>query len=213
VADLLVEVTRFREWANTYPAEDRTGEWECDYRSWSSIYNAVLEFTASHPFEEWSGDELRAVLYAIARDHEIQHHAREIRRRHPELLVSLAQAAINIGERNDRWQIAEELGQLGHKGGEEEALLLIMARAENEYVRRRSLRALARIGSAAVEELALEAWHREDPDQEHARMMALHCLSLIGSPRLESLLAEAVKDGRKYLAGFAKEMLRSSGLA
>jgi HEAT repeat protein len=213
VAELLTEVHRFQEWANAYPTESRTGEWECDYRSWGRIYDAVFEFTASRPFEGWSFEELQAVLYAIARDNEIKHLAGEIRRRHPELLVPLAKVAIDIGERDDRWQLAEQLGQLGRTGGEEEKLLLILARDKQEYVRRRALGALARIGSAAVEELALEAWYRDDPDQEHARMMALDCLSAIGSPRLESLLAEAVQDERKYLAGFARGILGSSDFA
>jgi hypothetical protein len=207
VPDLMTELERFREWAKTFPEDRRNGEWECDYGSWGDIYNAVLEFMADHPFDEWSDQELRTVLYAIARDNDIQHLAREVRRRHPELLLPLSQAAIRVGERDDRWQLAAELGELGRADGEEEKLLLIMARDEHEYVRRICLRSLARLGSAAVEALALEAWHREDPDQEHARMMALDCLSVIGSPRLELLLVEAVKDKRKYLAEFARGIL------
>jgi hypothetical protein len=79
-----------------------------------------------------------------------------------------------------------------------------MARDEHEYVRRRALESLAKVGSPAVEELALDAWHRPDEDQEHARMMVLHCLDHIGSLLLEPLLAEAERDGRQYLREFAQ---------
>src|SRR5438105_2616503 len=110
----MTEITRFREWAKgAYRVEHPFGEWECSYDSWNGMYGAVLDFTATHPFEEWSDDELRAILYAIARDNESQYISQEIRREHPELLVPLAKAAIRVGERDDRWQLAEELGQLG----------------------------------------------------------------------------------------------------
>jgi hypothetical protein len=186
----------------------RTGEWECDYDSWPSLYDAVLGFVASRPLDSWSADELEAVLYAIARDNEMQHIAGEIRRRHPELILPLADVAIRTGERDDRWQLAEELGQLGRSGGEEERLLLMLARDEHEYVRRRALGALTRLGSPLVEELALEAWHRPDKDQEWARMMALECLHSVGSPHLKPLLAEAERNARQYLRGFAEGLRR-----
>lgn len=118
------------------------------------------------------------------------------------MLVALAREAIHKGERDNRWQLAEELGYL--RSADAERLLLMLARDEAEYVRRRSLKSLARLGSPAVEELALEAWHRPDPEQQWARMMALDVLEMIGSPKLEALLMDAEKDERKYLAEFAK---------
>ncbi len=131
MADLLAEVGRFREWANAYPLDQRYGEWECDYDHWESLYEAVLDFVDAHPFQQWSAEELRAVLYAIARDNEIQHIAREIRRRHPATLLALAAAAIESGEPNAKWQLAEELGHLGHRG-EAERLLLTLAHDADE---------------------------------------------------------------------------------
>ncbi len=202
----MTEVGKFRAWADAYPYAVRTGEWECDYDSWASLYDAVLGFVAERPLESWSADELQAVLYTIARDNEMQHLAREIRRRHPELLLPLARAALRLGERDDRWQLAVELGSAG-AGAEQ--VLLEMARDEHEYVRRRALESLAKVGSPAVEELALAAWHRPDEDQEHARMMVLHCLDQIDSPMLEPLLTEAERDGRQYLRGFAQELRQS----
>jgi HEAT repeat protein len=209
VADLMTEVSRFREWATTYPSDNRSGEWECDYAAWHGLYHAVFDFVEMRRFESWSSDELQAVLYSLARDNERQHIAREIRRRHPELILPLAEAAIRVGERDDRWQLAEELGQLGRRSGEEERLLWMLARDEYEYVRRRALGALAQLGSPGVEELALEAWHREDDAQEWARMMALECLHDLGSPYLEPLLAEAERDERQYLRGYAEALRRA----
>ena len=209
MADLMAEVGRFRTWADAYPHAGRYGEWECDYEAWPSLHQAVLGFVAGRPFESWSEAEVRAVLYAIARDNEIQHLAREVRERHPELVPPLAWAALRVGERDDRWQLAVELGRLGP---ESEPLLLEMASDEHEYVRRQALQSLLQIGSPAVEELALDAWHRPDEDQEWARMMALYCLHKLGSPRLEQLLAEAERDARKYLRGYAERIRRGESL-
>lgn len=209
MADLFTEVDRFRAWADaTYPPDCRFGEWECDYESWGDVYEAVLAFVATRPFGSWSLEEVRAVLYAIARDNEMQHLAMEVRRRHPDLLVPLTWASIEVGEREDRWQLGEELGQLGRAGGEEERLLLVLARDAHEYVRRRALGSLARLGSPAVEELALEAWHRPNPEQQWARMMALWCLHRVGSPQLGRFLAEAEQDLREHLRGFAGRVRR-----
>lgn len=209
MADLMSEVGRFRAWADdTCPPNRRFGEWECDYEHWGSLYGAVLAFVATRPFKSWSAEEVRTVLYAIARDNEMQHLAGEIRRGHPDLLAQLTQASIEVGECDDRWQLAEELGQLGRAGGEDERLLLQLARDQREYVRRRALQSLARLGSPAVEELAQEAWHRPDPDQEWARMNALWALHRVGSSRLERLLAEAEQDPRKYLRGYAERLRR-----
>lgn len=209
MADLMTEVDQFRAWADaTCPPDRRFGEWECDYEDWGGLYEAVLAFVAARPFEFWSPEEVRAVLYAIARDNEMQHLAGEVRCRHPDLLAPLTRASIEVGERDDRWQLAEELGQLGRAGGEEERLLLVLARDEHEYVRRRGLGALARLGSPAVEGLALEAWHRPDPEQQWARMMALWSLHRAGSPQLGPLLAEAEQDPREHLRGFAERVRR-----
>jgi hypothetical protein len=209
VADLIGEVGRFRAWTDaTCPPDRRFGEWECNYDEWGSFYEAFLQFIAARPFESWSPEEIRAVLYAIARDNEMEHLAGEVRRQHPDLLAQLTRASIEVGEREDRWQLAEELGQLGRAGGEEERLLLVLARDKHEYVRRRALGSLARLGSSAVERLALETWHRPDPEQQWARMMALWSLHRVGSPQLEHLLAKAEQDPGEHLREFVNRVRR-----
>ncbi|MBX9583912.1 MAG: HEAT repeat domain-containing protein [Gemmataceae bacterium] len=211
MSDLLTEVGRFRAWADAeyaVPPDQRGGEWECDYGSWTDLRAAVLAFVAARPFDSWSAEELRAVLYAIARDNEIEYLARQVRSRHPDTFVALAAAAIGGDEPNARWQLAEGLGQLRRAGGEEERLLLALARDGHEYVRRRALGALARLGSPAAEGLALAAWDRPDENQEWARMMALWALHRIESPHLSRLLDEAERDPRQYLPGYAARVRR-----
>ncbi|GAA0697800.1 hypothetical protein GCM10009429_25690 [Dyella marensis] len=205
----LLEVDKFKAWAGTYPSTERYGEWECDYTEWPALHAAVLEFVASRPFDHWQRGEQTQVLYAIARDNEIEYLAEEIRTRHPELLLSLAQASLEIDERDARWQLAVQLAWLGVQA---EPLLLKMADDEHEYVRRRALQSLLRIDSPSVEKFALAAWHRPDEAQQWARMNALYCLQGIGSSQLPALLAEAEKDARPYLREYASRILRGECL-
>lgn len=156
------EVGKLRAWADARPADQRHGEWECEYDAWDGVYDAVLAFVGQRMPEEWSADEVEAVLYAIARDNERQRIAEEIGDRHPDLLLPLARAALAHGERDDHWQLAHELGEGRADRDETERLLLLLARDEHEYVRRRALASLARLGSSSVEALALKAWSRPD---------------------------------------------------
>jgi hypothetical protein len=137
VSDLMLEVARFRLWADAYPVDRRSGEWECDYPDWGSLYEAVLGFVSARLFQDWSSEELRAVLYAVARDNEMQHLAREIRC-HPELLLRLASSAAEFGERDAKWQLAEELGHLGQRDRELERLLVHLARSGTDRTRTNS---------------------------------------------------------------------------
>jgi len=211
MTDLITEVDRFREWDKSIaiPMADRYGEWECDYAEWPALHEAVLSFVGVRPFDSWTEDELRAFLYAIARDNEFQYLAREIRKRHPEILPPLAQAALRWGERDVRWQVAVELSELGK---EIEPLLLELAQDEDEYVRRLALRSLLDIESASVEELALAAWNRPHDHQEWSRMMSLYCLNKLGSIHLEPLIREAETDRRKYLQNYALRIRRGEAI-
>lgn len=202
----MAEVARFREWDAAYPPGRRGGEWEIEYDHWPALYAGVLAFTDARPFIDWSAEELRAVLYVIARDNEDEHLVRSIRSSRPDTLLPLAEAAATMGERDAKWQLADQLGRLGQKGAREERVLLTFSRDESEYVRRRSLSALARLGSPAVEELSLQAWHRPDESQQWARMMALWCLHRTGSPHLERLLTEAEQGEHQLLADYALKL-------
>lgn len=207
MADLLTEVDLFRQWAdNDLSRRPRSGEWECNYGQWNDLYAAVIQQVAAGPPDAWSDETLQAVLYAMARDNECQYLAHEIRLHHPTTLVALATLALSRGEPDARWQLADQLGYLSDEGGSANQLLVIFARDEHEYVRRRALGALARLALPVGESLALEAWHRPDENQEWARMMALDCLNRLRSPHLEQLLAEAERDERQHLREFAKRL-------
>jgi hypothetical protein len=204
--NLKVEAERFRAWAASYPEEQRGGEWEGGYDAWPELYAAVFEFAGKLPFDQWSSNQTKDLLFVLARDNETQYIARELRRQHPELLVPLTRVSIAMGEEDSRWQLAEEIGWLGTTGVPVEQLLLALANDESEYIRRRALQSLARILSPATERVALTEWNRPDPAQEWARMNALHVLNTLRSPHLESLLADAELDEREHLSAFARRM-------
>ncbi|WP_165252141.1 HEAT repeat domain-containing protein [Paludisphaera soli] len=215
MSDLMTEIRRFRDWAGDDPPATRSqegllvhadGEWESDYPHWTDLYAAVMEHMSARPRERWSAEELQAVLYALARDNEDEHLVWEIRAHHPATLIALASAVLAGGEFDARWQLADQLGFLDRDAGDVERLLLDFARDEDEYIRRRAIKSLARLGCPAAEHLALEAWHRPHENQQWARMVALDCLRRIGSPHLEPLLAEAERDERPHLRDFAARM-------
>jgi HEAT repeat protein len=206
------EIAKFRSWAVAEFGKEPTdgGEWECNYDGWPPLHAAVLDFVESAgSVTSWSKEDLAAVLYAIARDNEIEHLTRELRTSsRPAIIYELTAAAIEEAERDTKWQLAEAIGRMTDKDPRAEPLLEKLAHDEDEYVRRRSLSALARIGSSLTERLALETWDRPDLDQEHARMMVLWCLLRIQSPHLESKLQEAEADPRQYLQAYAAKVRR-----
>jgi len=211
-ASLLVEVALFQQWANASFPDGGSGEWECEYGSWDKLYAAVLGFVAAHPFSDWCQEEIQAVLYALARDNESGEIADALEEYPLDLLLPLTQAAIEVGEKDARWQLAMLLGRIEARRDEQEQVLLTLAHDEEEYVRRRALDSLTLIGSPAVEDLAIEMWEREDPHQQWSRMMVLSCLEKIGSPRLESLLSDAEQDTRPHLRATA-ERIRSEKIS
>lgn len=215
MADLIREVGRFRSWAGENPPATRSREqplhhadveWESDYPYWVELHDAVMEFVDASPPARWSDEQRRAILYALARDHEDQHLAGEICQHHPATLLSLARAATVEGDVDARWQFADQLGNLRSDLAAVEPLLLVFIRDKEEYVRRRALNSLTRIGSPSAEPLAIEAWHRPDEHQEKARMQVLDCLRILGSPHLELLLNEAEQDERRYVREFANRI-------
>jgi HEAT repeat protein len=147
-----------------------------------------------------------AVLYAIARDNELEYLAGVIAERHRELLVPLAWAAIEHGERDDRWQLAQQLGRIGQADEAAENVLLALVRDQCEYVRRMALCALARISSPHTESESLRVWELPDVDQQWARMMVLWCLDRVGSPMLQQLLVSAEQDARNHLLAYAQKV-------
>lgn len=193
---------RFERWAETVPVAIRSGEWECDYPEWASLLSAFSRFLSKTEIDRWSARDVADVLYAIARDNEGMSLARELATR-PHRLLAAAAAAVESDECDAKWQIAAALGDLtGHKPQAEELLLKLVA-DRDEYVRRRSLLALAALGSPHSEALAIEAWNS---GLEYPRIAALWVLHSVRSPRLAEYLKLAIADGREYVVRNAKQI-------
>jgi len=207
-ARLQEEVDRFRQWADQYPLDKRSDWWAEEYPAWAQIDAAVLDYALETPPTSWTPEAINDVLYAVARDDERLALASLLCQRAPAFLYRLAEVALDRGERDATWQLAVQLGKSTLPPAGTEKLLLRIASDADEYVRRHALMVLARLGSAATEEIALAAWHQPHENQQWARMAALWSLHRIQSPRLEELLAQAEIDARPYLSDFAKRMRR-----
>lgn len=148
--------------------------------------------------EEWDESVAGLLLYTIARDNEIEHIAGQLREI-PEKLHALAQAAVRSGEKDAKWQLAEQLSHCPGREGTESLLLALTADAD-EYVRRRALMALGRIKSDQVETLVGRAWNSGN---EYQRMAVLDALHNLQSEKLALYLDMAQADDRQYLTAFA----------
>lgn len=150
VADELhAQVLRFRAWSratSSRPEAERGGSLECDYEDWSSLHGAVLAFLEHRPPSTWSETEANELVYAVARDNEIEYLVEEAVGR-PESFVALAHRALSTGDQPQAmWQLADRLPAIApHR--EVEPLLLRFVRDPDEYVRRRALLALGRMKS------------------------------------------------------------------
>lgn len=196
------EIDKFKAWAANYPIEQRYGEWECDYEEWDTLYKAVRSFLASSPIEKWSPAEIDDILYAIARDNEIEYLINEIKE-NPNVLLKLSSLALSSSESDAKWQLADRLGHLSSRAQEAEALLLEFVNDENEYVSRRALLALGNLKSPKAEELAEQAWNS---GHEYQRIAALSVLKAISSQKLPIYVRKAIEDGREYIVHNARRI-------
>jgi HEAT repeat protein len=193
------EVAQFRAWADAVPIAERSGEWECDYTDWQGLYSAFIAFVRATPCQRWNEDADQMLLYAIARDNEMEALVKKVAR-NPDNLICLAERAVVSPERDAKWQLAVELGRLAYRPQQVELLLLEFAHDEDEYVRRRALLALADIGSPKVKEVIESAWETGD---EYQRIAVQYALWKIGSQQLDTYLGRADADGRQYLVSYA----------
>jgi len=206
--NLQQQTVRFQFWAATYPYGEKRGEWECDYEAWSDLYIAFQSFLAQHPFDTWSDEQTATLLYVLARDNEMGFSAGlagEVAK-DPGRLLHLAAASLQCEERDAKWQVAHQLGNLHGYASEAEPLLLSLFQDADEYVRRNALMALGRLECSLVEGLVEAAWSRPDEWQEYQRMGVLDALYNIRSPQLEKYLVRADEDGRQHLAGYAAKI-------
>lgn len=194
---------RFRRWGDSTFGAERFGEWECDYEDWADIYDSVRAVLRTPP-EGWDDETKRLLIYAIARDNEAEVISEELTE---EQLLALAVASVCSDERDAKWQLAEQLGRQPNKN-EHEKLLLAFASDRDEYVRRRSLRILADMGSGHTEHLAIAAWQS---GEEYQQMACLYALWRVNSSVLSYYMQLAEQDKRSYLAGMAARMRNKTG--
>ena len=196
------EVGKFRAWAKE---RVQIAEWECNYEEWQPLYEGVEQFVKSAPPHAWTAQQTEDLLYILARDWECQIISERLRPDHAEVAFHLAFESLEQSDWDARWQLADVLGHLP-LDPRIEPLLLRFVHDEEEYVRRRALQSLTRIGSSRVETLAHREWKREDENQQWARMNALSCWNHINSPLLESHLREAEASDMNYLADYARRL-------
>lgn len=195
------EVQKFRLWAQS---QVQVAQWECNYERWWPIYDGVKEFL-DQPISSWSQEETEDMLYILARDWECGVIADYMKEYPPEVALYLSEKALEKSEWDARWRLADVLGFLPVTE-HIEFLLLRLVEDEEEYVRRRALKSLARLKSPQVEQLALREWERADPNQQWAQMNALVCWRHIGSHLLESYLQQAELSSFEYLPGFVRQL-------
>ncbi|EIG63868.1 hypothetical protein [Bradyrhizobium sp. WSM1253] len=198
-ARLAETVSAFRSWADSLPVQQRVREWECNYQQWPAITSAFTAFLDSCLPQRWDASVYKLLLYILARDNEMEILKKELIAK-PTHLLALTRIALDSGEQDARWQLADALGSAELIAGEVEPLLGRLFCDENEYVSRRALLALARRRSKLAEPLAVRAWATE---HEYQRMAALEVFAACDSPLLSSYLDLALRDGRQHLANIA----------
>jgi hypothetical protein len=125
--------------------------------------------------EGWNDHTKQLLIYTIARDNEVGRICDELSE---EQLMVLAATSMSSEERDAKWQLAEQSGK-HPPTNQKEKLLLELAVDADEYVRRRSLMALADSGSGRAEQLAITAWQS---GKEYQQMACLQVLWRINSP-------------------------------
>jgi hypothetical protein len=189
--DLANQIARFKEWAPFH--EGTYGEWECDYQYWDELWAAAEEsmkcFAHEPPDIRTSND----LLYAIARDNEIERLRDELAK-YPELLRHLSRFGVDSPEWAAKWQLVVSVADVQLPDAAE--LIRPYLADSNEYVRRRSLLAIAPFSPVEAEEIA-KAWM--DEDYEYSRIAGLHVLDMVNSDLLPFYLERHATDLSQYV--------------
>jgi len=200
------ETNKFKEWAETFPGI-KSGEWECDYGNWDEYYEACIHLIKSKAPKSLTDLEKSDLIYAIARDNEQEHLIGKVAENET-LLFSLCEASFGLSENDAKWQFASRLGEVRKDVRYAEKLLLKLVKDTDEYVSRRALLALARLGSSQTEKFCIKAW---ETNHEYQRIAALSSLKTIESKMMSEYLNKAYKDGRKYLVAKARKIETEMG--
>lgn len=203
------EVTKFREWVSSVEylhSETLNVENGYSYSQWWHLFEIILAFLNTSISDPWSVQEVNDILYVMGWDNECENLVDEIEE-NPDVLVKLANLALNSSEDDAKWQLADRLGNLSSEPAE--SLLLKFVNDKDEYVRRRALTALGRMKSPYAEALAEKSW---ETGEEYQRIAALWVLKDITSSKLTEYLQKAIEDGRHFILKNAhqiRELLKS----
>ncbi len=196
------EIIKFKRWSLSYPTETRSGEWECDYNHWNDLYAVFTNFIESNSPEVLKEHDIENIIYIVARDNEMEVLISDLAEK-PYWFKAILPRVLECDEPDAKWQFSVVLGDNVLPFMESEASLLKLVDDENEYVSRRALQSLGRIGSSKTESLCERAW---ETNHEYQRIMALWVLKEIHSQKLERYLSLAKEDGRRYIVSNANEI-------
>jgi hypothetical protein len=202
------EIDKFDRWVKEKygdtPQDKLFGEWEDDYGEWQAIYLSFEDFLRSDNPQEWTRKEKDRLLYIIARNNETEELAEAL---NEEALKVLTKQAFDCAHKNAKWQLAIQLDKLADRGLALEFLERFV-NDKDEYVIRRALLEMAKIGSKKTEFYCEKLWHKDifGESEEYQRIAIIHSLHEIKSPKLAEYIKLAKDDGRKYLFKNALEI-------
>lgn len=188
---LAKEVARFKNWAPSH--EGTYGEWECDYEHWNELWAATKESMKFYAHELPDIETSNNLLYVIARDNEIEILRKELIK-YPVLLRHLARFGVDSSEPYAKWQIAISVADAQLEDAAD--LIRPYLTDADEYVRRRSLLAIAPFSPIEAEEVA-KTWM--DEDYEYSRIAGLHILDNVNSDSLLFYLEKHANDPSQYV--------------
>ena len=200
------EVTKFRDWVSSVEylsSEILNTEYGYCYSEWWSLCIIILSFLTPSVNKDWSTQDVDDILYVIGWDNECEYLIDKIEE-NSDVLIKLADLALNSAEDDAKWQLADRLGNLLNEPAE--SLLLKFINDKNEYVRRRSLIALGRMKSPHAEALAEKSW---ETGNEYQRIAALWVLYDLSSNKLVAYLQNAMQDGRHLVLTNAHQIQKS----
>ena len=195
------EIEKFKDWSKNYsniPESKRVGEWEMEYEQWQIIEELFNDFLKTKNYKNWSIDDIKNVLYLIARNNEMEEFIEDVINEQPQSIELLIKKSFEFGESNAKWQIAINLGKVLNIENTKKYLEKYL-NDENEYVRRRALLEIGKLNHPKIENFCKKAWNEEDEWQEYQRIAVLHVLKASNSPELEKFYTLAKEDGRQYL--------------
>lgn len=205
--DLTYEVQKFKEWIEEDNPHTNWIGWEYEYPHWIEMYRVVDTFIELNSFNFLSKLDRENLIYLIARDNGCRHLISQLKK-YPSLFQYLLPFVVKSNEVDARWQFTEILGIQIIPFNEAESYLLQLVVDTDEYVSRKALHSLGKIGSKHTESLCKKAW---ETNHEYQRIMVLWTLFEMDSKQLNKYLSLAMKDERKNIVINAKEIYGKCG--